>query len=213
MFKRGFALALVLGFASIVNASATLDVGILTAENAPGGYLPGTVVDFDVTLATSTPLEVRILDLDFTGSDPALTFLGPDNFNVGTPGSDGVPEFVFDFSSITHPSFYSQFPNYAQPNITFTVLSPVPGYILQVDGTGLVVGTGQVALPTAPGDYGLSAAGAGAFLAFDFINPTIWTPTGNSLLLTVVPEPGTLVLVGLGGIAVLRRRKKQARAV
>ncbi len=220
MFKRGLALVLVLGVASIANAGATFQVDILTAPNAPDGvnYLGGTTVDFGVNVAADQPIELRLLTLDFAGSDPALTFVGPDVFNIGNPGSDGIMEFEFDFSSLFGAFLYGQFPNYMQPNATYTGLQPQAGFILATGPGGLPVGTGAVQLPAADGSYTLDAlnangGGDGAKIQFDFTNTVTWTAgngdiTGNSPVLTVVPEPATLALIGLGGIAALRRRKK-----
>ncbi len=215
---------IVLGIASSARAGAVFELDVLTPPPHPNGaYDPGQIVDFSVSASTDLPDDVhdiRLITLDFQASSPELTFVGPDDCNIGAPGQDGIPEFVFDFSTIETGAFYGRFPNFMRPNITMTgLLPPAPGFLLTIPSNGsLLLGTGQVQLPEVVGTYTLDAlnpagANGGAKLQFDFSNVVTWTAgngeiTGNSPLLVVVPEPTSAALC-IAGIALMLRTRRR----
>lgn len=220
---------LTLFVSSAAQADAMVELSPITPTNAPGGYLPGSVVDFQVGVSQDRPVNtpIRAFRLDFAASDPALTFLGPDDYPAGSP--DGVLEFVFDFSTVSTGAMYDMFPGYPAARIEYAGVGYIPGFMLEIPGAGagsLMLGTGQVELPTAPGTYMLYALNAAtgdpqnnaAQIRFGFGGDdpvTLWSAvpgygdgliTGAALPLTVVPEPATLALLALGGLALIRRR-------
>lgn len=220
-----------LGVASTAWAGAMVEVSPLTPANGPGGvdYLPGSIVDFQVGVSQDKPTDTPIRDvrLDFDASDPALTFLGPDDFPVGNP--DGVLEFVFDFSTLDTGAMYDMFPGYPTARIEYAGIGYIPGFMLEIpeaDAGALILGTGQVELPMSPGTYSIDALNAGtndpqsegAQILFGFGGDdpvTLWSAvpgfgdgliTGDALPLTVVPEPATLALLLIGGLVLIRKR-------
>jgi hypothetical protein len=200
-----FLVALLLLVSTTARADIVIELTALTPESAPGGYLPATAVEFQVAASADNvyPWEVRLAELDFTDSSPELTFTGPDeNGNV-------TPEFVWDFSSLEMDALYSLFLDYPQPVVAYTGASPVEGYILEIpSGGSLILGTGTVMLPTTPGVYLLDAVSEESRFDIGF-DPNPHPPLsaiGDPLVLNVVPEPGTLVLFGLGALVLLKRR-------
>ena len=215
MLKRGLTLCLVLGVASIANAGAVLDIQLDTPENGPGGYLPGTTVDFSVFMSTDAQMDIqaRLITIGFHVTDPALTFVGT--------------EFDWDWSTLTSNALYAKYLEYPRVAISYQSQDPLEGFLLVIpQGGALRLGGGQVVAPGALGMYmldGLNELGLDydgypgnpnhcARLDFDFVNPTAWTAingdvTGGRTPVNVVPEPATLALLALGGVAVLRRRR------
>jgi hypothetical protein len=215
MLKRGLTLCLVLGVASVANAGAVLDIQLDTPENGPGGYLPGTTVDFSVFMSTDAQMDIeaRLITIGFHVTDPALTFVGT--------------EFDWDWSTVMFDFGYTKFLEYPRVNVTYSSTEPQPGLILVIpQGGALRLGGGQVVAPMELGTYmldGLNELGLDydgqpgnanhcARLDFDFVNPTVWTAingdvTGGRTPVNVVPEPATLALLALGGVAALRRRR------
>lgn len=211
MFRRGLALCAVLGFASVVNAGAV--VSLAPTNNGP--YLGGEQFTVNVNVTADQSIQPRLLGFDFSASNPAITLIGPDG-----PDLDTTQEFVFDLSTLAASALYSQFPNFPKPQVVYQSTSPVPGFILQLNsGQEFHAGSLTIKLPTAPGTYLLDAMNAtdqdpnnGARIDFDFANRT--TLSANNGLLTggqrefvVIPEPATLILLGLGGVAAAMRRR------
>ncbi len=219
------ALFIVLSIASTAHASAVLQVDLLTPPPHPNGaYDPGQVIDFSVAVSTDrdVPTEVREVFLGFRASSPELTLLGPDNYDGALPQPDGIPEFVFDFSTLLAPYAIAQFPNYPYPWHAYTLLARCPGFFLVIPADGsLLLGTGQVQLPEAVGTYTLDALNTegpngGAKIVSDFTSTTTWTAgdgqiTGNSPQLVVVPEPSVTTLLITGVAMVLHRRRTSRR--
>ncbi|MEM9415040.1 MAG: PEP-CTERM sorting domain-containing protein [Planctomycetota bacterium] len=67
----------------------------------------------------------------------------------------------------------------------------------------LAVGRERVELPgLSPGSYSIESH---QFTEMSGVDPVLWG--GSSVGFTVVPEPGTLAILGLGGLGLLRRRR------
>ncbi len=206
--------------AATAHAGAVLEVDLLTPPNVPGGYLPGTVVDFGVSISTDLgqPAQIRGLTLDFGASDPSLTFLDPHGCWGWPPCT---PVFVFDFSSILADFAYARFPVYPRPNMTHTLLEPIPGFVLTIPADDpLFLGTGQVLLPAMLAEYTLDAlnptgASGGAMLSFGFPESTTWTAgggeiTGDPVVITMVPDPATVGLLAMGAVVCTRRQRRSS---
>ncbi len=214
--------ACVLLCAATAQAGAVLQVDLLTPPPHPNGaYDPGQVVDFGVSISTNrnSAVQVRWMTLDFRASSPELAFLGPDDYDNGEPGQDGIPEFVFDFSTLVSSAFYGVFPNYRCPDLIRIGLGPAgPGSLLVVPpDSPLHVGAGQLRLPETAGTYTLdalnpTAPSRGTALLLGVTFPSSWTAgagdiTGNSPQLVVVPEPACAALF-MTGIAMAFRRPR-----
>ncbi len=214
MLKRVLVVCLVLGLASVANADAVLDISLSPSANGAlgaGMYDPGETVTFEVSATQDTQAEIglRLAAMDFSDSDPALTFVG---------------DFVWDFSTLMGDFLYAKYLDYPTVNVVNSSVTHPTNFILLLPASGggsLSYGTGQVTLPMAMGTYDLDALNADstndnttARIDYDFVTPTTWLAntmppqiTGSVARMTVVPEPASLALLALGGLAVLRRRR------
>jgi len=213
MLKRSLALGLVLCVASAANAGYTIDV------NVPAGpYLGGETVTADIGLTGSGEADVfaRLITFDFAASDSAL---GLANWSW-TPAYQNGQQICSIVPSLCGTGHFED-TGLPKVNATFLGTGLDAFNQIAIPGNGsIVLGSVDVTIPTAPGTYTLDAvnnaaadANDGARLDHDFDNPTtIWgTFAGGTADITVVPEPATLALLGIGGLAAIRRRRNAVK--
>ncbi len=232
--------------ASVAHAGIVVELlPDMAPPNVDGTYNGGESLQVDVLLTSDMTLNVRLLQFDHTASSPEL-ILGRD-FDNGLPvyeptaehPFDGVPNFLFDYSSLSDATVYTDFSN-LQTGID---RDPWPASTVYVDlgGTGgepLTIEAGvpfhagvmPVTLPTLADTYVLDLLNDGAtdanlgsmviFGGFDGAETTTWSSIDDGgveityasgrgpAVFAVVPEPATLLLVTLGGLAGLRQRRR-----
>jgi hypothetical protein len=207
MVKRGMAICLVVAMASVANAAmvelvpdtGTVVGGVLSVD-------PGTPLNVAVVLHSDAEGDqwARGIQWDFTTSDGAL-------------GLDS--DFAFDYSSLGGDFLYFTSTALPVPNNAFTGTGPAQGFTLVLPGMGSL-NTGSIGLtaPMADGDYilnvlnaGESDSNMGGKVTLGFADPVeLRAFTGDltdGQLIIRVPEPASLSLLALGGLAALRRRR------
>jgi hypothetical protein len=210
--KYALALAVVFCAATVVNAGAVVDL-VLTPDLP--AYDPGTSVQVDVYFGQDTAGEdilLRGIRYDFSNTDAEL---------MGWIGAFGF-DLPFD------GALYAAFPAYPRPSAVFNSPSenplfqePLPGapgmelnasFMIDIpmDAPEGVCWTLDLMSPPADFDPNL-----GARLNFGFGGAgdpiTDWyaydgTIVGGVAEICTTPEPASLALLALGGLAVIRRR-------
>lgn len=212
--------------------------------NADGTYNGAESLDVNVRLTSDMTINVRLLQFDHTASTPGLV-LGRDIDNglpIYEPTAehpfDGVPNFIFDYSTLSAPNGYTDFSNLRAgtdrrtwpASTVYTGITGAGGDFLTLQaGVPFHAGTMPVTLPSAAGTYVLDLLNAsetdpnlGTIVAFDApgrIGATVWGSINDGDVevsyasgsgptsFVVIAEPATLLLLALGGLGALYRRR------
>ncbi len=185
MIKRGLALSLVLGLASVAQGGAVLELRPLPSGNAGhplGTYDPDEVATVELFLTQSPAGDdhlVRLLKLHYDDSAPELA-LGGHVWSYGTNGhykdedqAGGPPGVAIAYVGEGECSITLASCNIAEGcpdsggtpqscNPTGALLGPRPPSMLTLpgDGSAVKVATLEVTMPGAEGTYGLDAMNA-----------------------------------------------------
>ena len=245
MGKTGLACCLLLAAASVAQAGILVELlPDLAPPNADGTYTGSESFQVDVLLISDATVNLRLLQFDHTASSPELS-LGTD-FDNGLPvyeptvehDFDGVANLLFDYSSLSDPTVYSDFSNLQagvdpHPWPASTVLTNLLGRggdpLTLEAGVPFHAGVMPVTLPAQAGTYVLDLLNEGAtdrnlgslvvFGGLDGSPTTTWSSIddgnveityaldGGPAIFAVVPEPTTLFLLSMGGLALLKRTR------
>ncbi len=236
MLRRALSVCAVLGFVSAAHAGVAIT---LIPDPNTATYNPGETVNVDVlaqlTAGSPATVRVRLMQFDLSDSDAALGISTVDHHLTADIGP--VPFWDFSGSTTCANDEASCGTNYFIDgsiaaddilNITYTGLTTSGSFMITLNQTTAKrVGELSITLPTDPGTYTLDVLNAnetddnqGAELRHGFgvtADPGSFTLraetgeiTGNALSFTVIPEPATLALLGMGGLAAAFRRRRNA---
>jgi len=179
-----------------------------------GPYALGQSIPIDIYFVNNEGLDIdlRELTLDFSATSP----------EVGLPAT-----FEFNTSTLLIDVLYTQFDQMPRVDMVYTSQQPMEQLIVHVpDGASYLVGTLEVIYPDSPGSYFVDAINArapdtnsGALFAYGFdhrvnLHYTFGNLAGSPIYLVAVavPEPATVALLGIGGLAlVIQRRRRSAK--
>jgi hypothetical protein len=235
MLRRALSLCAVLAFASAAHAGAVITL-VPTPNQATYNFNEVVHVDVLAQLDSSSPASVRVraMQFDVGASDAALGITPV----LVHPVTDNGPISFWDLhgASICAGDEASCGTNYfidgslaSDDLVSATYIGLTSSGLFQVilsQGAPTRVGQLEVTMPGAEGTYLLDLLNAadqnvnnGALLVHGFGSPTDprvdLTARANQisngqLRFTVIPEPATLVLLGLGGVAAVVRRRRTA---
>jgi hypothetical protein len=178
--KKLLVLMLVLGIASLANAAAINVLG----DSSVG---VGVTKTYTITISGSIPDNGLIsFDVEVHGSNAKATM---SSWTIISTGRNTLLDYVGDL--ISTPPDYGKEVVAAQDSGTTAIGST----LLSFDLTGVTTGT--IDLTTEEIAFFTVTAGGG----WNDLHPDM-----GSMQVTIVPEPMTLVLLGLGGLFLRRRR-------
>ena len=235
MLKTGLVCTLMLVFAAAANAGIVVSLEPINPP-APGDCYDCTLEDyyqFNVVYTNDTDLTLNINTLKV--SFMARAQLGdPENRGCWDPWGD--PEGEFTFTPQNQMMFdltYSVFPEYDAPSYAnlnsayMESIAPQGSYNVGILGVNFRCQGGPDCDPPIPGCHECSLDILNAYAEQDATssylnwsppgdpgNTTLWSGfsgdlyygTGGIPTFCVTPEPASLALLGLGGLALLRRR-------
>jgi hypothetical protein len=187
----------------VTGADELFGLGITLASNAPVDGIGRSVFaitggDFDIFFLSGTLVHQTDLNFSMSAGGSAVVF---DHFVIDTTGVD----FVL---TATATVFQGANPPVVTPNLSLFTLTlcnapAIFGECINNDGSTEIDGYGLLVTPDAATAIG-SALGLDASSLVD-----VQFGIANIAIKTVVPEPGTLTLAGLGlaGLAASRRRR------
>jgi len=195
MMKNLLILMLVLGLTSVASATLTMEF----RHDAAGGGAIVTEVDQGQTFSI-------VIMSDNAAADKGVNLLVYDGYESGFASCADVVDFVGD----TGKKYYMKAPP-LQAYEKAGELANIPSYSVAYDGFDPVTGDWSGLDPNGVGENGnwfaldLVAGTTAGSTRIGFMNSsyTGWDSYGT---ITVLPEPATMLLLGIGGL-LLRRRK------
>lgn len=240
MLRRALSLCAVLGMVSYAHAGAIVTLNPSAPVNPAGYQPGETVrVDVFVQLDASSPatIRTRLIQFDITDSNdalgmtPVLNHPGADIGAIPFWNLLGSTTCANDEASCGTNYFIDGSLADATPsllNMTYTGLTSSGSFMVVLrQASPTLVGSLDVQLPGGQGEYLLDLLNAdetdinlGAEIRHGFgstSDPGSFTLransgqiTGGQARLVVVPEPATLAMLGLGGLAAAYRRRRAA---